>query len=146
MPTVHGWRNETAIFLRPRKTYVASQQEPGAPRHEDAALDPDGCQFGSKTMSSLTTKDQFAFELPNLTYVDASLEEANFRTPVQPSKPRGFSALFAAFRAWRERQAAIAELEMMSDHELADIGLNRADVHRVFDDAANQDLRDRAFA
>ena len=28
------------------------------------------------TMSALTSKSQFAFELPNLTYVDASLEEA----------------------------------------------------------------------
>ena len=52
-----------------------------------------------------------------------------------PSKPHGLSALIAAFRAWRERQAAINELEMMSDRELADIGLNRADVHRVFDHA-----------
>ena len=35
---------------------------------------------------------------------------------------------------------------MMSDRELADIGLSRADVHRVFDDAYNRDLRDRALA
>ena len=95
------------------------------------------------TMSSLTTKDQFAFELPNLTYIDASLEEANFRAPALPGKRRG---LMAMFRAWRERRAAIAELEMMSDHELSDIGLNRADVHRVFDNSYNQDLRDQALA
>ncbi len=97
-------------------------------------------------MSALTSKSQFAFELPNLTYIDASLEEANFRAPAVPSKPSGFRGLFAAFRAWRERQVALNELEMMSDRELADIGLNRADVPRVFDDAYNRDLRDRALA
>jgi uncharacterized protein YjiS (DUF1127 family) len=121
-------------------------QGPGAPRHEDAALDPDCYQFGLKTMSSLTTKSQFAFELPNLTYIDASLEEANFVARGTPSKPQGLSAWIAAFRAWREKQAAINELDMMSDRELADIGLNRSDVHRVFDQAYNRDLRDRALA
>jgi uncharacterized protein YjiS (DUF1127 family) len=55
-------------------------------------------------------------------------------------------ALIAAFQAWRAKQAAISELEMMSDRELADIGLNRADLGRVFDDAYNRDLRDRALA
>ena len=35
---------------------------------------------------------------------------------------------------------------MMSDRELADIGLSRADVHRVFDRSYNQDLRDRSLA
>lgn len=97
-------------------------------------------------MSALTSKSQFAFELPNLTYVDASLEEAQFRAPAEVSKPRGFGAWTATFRAWREKQAAISELEMMSDRELADIGLSRGDVHRVFDDAYNRDLRDRALA
>lgn len=96
-------------------------------------------------MSSLTTKSKFAFELPNLTYIDATLEEANFVARGVPSKPHGLSAWIAAFRVWREKQAAINELEMMSDRELADIGLNRADVHRVFDQAYNQDLRDRAL-
>jgi uncharacterized protein YjiS (DUF1127 family) len=97
-------------------------------------------------MSSLTTKSQIAFELPNLTYVDARLEEANFRAPVLPGKPHGLRGWIAAFHAWREKQIAINELEMMSDRELADIGLNRADVHRVFDDSFNHDLRDRALA
>ena len=76
-------------------------------------------------MSAPIAKSQFAFELPNLSYVDASLEEANLRAAVPPGKPHGLSALFAAFRAWREKQAAINELEMMSDRELADIGLSR---------------------
>ena len=95
-------------------------------------------------MSAPIAKSRFAFELPKLTYVDASLEEANFRAPALPSKPRGLSAWVAAFRAWREKTAAINELDMMGDRELADIGLNRADVRRVFDGGHNQDLLDRS--
>jgi uncharacterized protein YjiS (DUF1127 family) len=97
-------------------------------------------------MSSLTTKSQFAFELPNLTYIDASVEEANFVARGAPSKPHGLRTLIAAFSLWREKHAAISEMEMLSDRELADIGLNRSDVHRVFDQSYNQDLRDRALA
>lgn len=97
-------------------------------------------------MSAPIAKSQFAFELPNLSYVDASLEEANLRAAALPDKPHGLKGWIAAFRAWREKQVAINELEMMTDRELADIGLNRADVRRVFDDASNVDLRDRALA
>jgi uncharacterized protein YjiS (DUF1127 family) len=94
-------------------------------------------------MSAPIAKSQFAFQLPNLTYVDASLEEGNFRAPAEP-KLHGLSALLTAFRAWRARQSAIAELELMTDRELMDIGLSRSDVHRVFDEGFNADLRDRA--
>jgi uncharacterized protein YjiS (DUF1127 family) len=45
--------------------------------------------------------------------------------------------------AWRREQVALAELEMMSDHELMDIGLNRSDLARVFNPAYNQDLVQR---
>lgn len=142
----HGWRGETAIFHGTGKAYVALHKDPGAPRHEDDAPDPDEYQIGLRPMSAPIAKSQFAFELPNLTYIDASREEPNLRVVARPGKPHGLSAWIAAFRAWRERHAAMNELEMMSDRELADIGLNRADVHRVFDDAYNEDLRDRAAA
>ena len=35
--------------------------------------------------------------------------------------------------AWRERRAVINELTAMSDRDLADIGLSRAQIHQVFD-------------
>jgi len=97
-------------------------------------------------MSAPIAKSQFTFELPNLTYVDASLEEANFRAPLPASKPHGLRAAIAAFQAWRQKQAAIAELDMMTDRELTDIGLTRADVHRVFNDNYNADVNDRMAA
>jgi uncharacterized protein YjiS (DUF1127 family) len=94
-------------------------------------------------MSAPIAKDRLAFQLPNLTYVDARYEEPNLRASFV-EQPRGFgvwlAARMTAFRAWREKNAALAELEGMSEHELADIGLSRADLHRLFDPAHNQDL------
>lgn len=98
-------------------------------------------------MSAPITKSQFAFELPNLTYVgDAHVEDPVLPVVVTPERPHGVGAWLAAFRAWREKQAALAEMEMMSDRELADIGLNRCDLPRVFNDNFNRDLQGRDVA
>lgn len=57
--------------------------------------------------------------------------------PTRPSRGgalwrllRGFAARVAASRG---RRAAIDELTRMSDGQLADIGLSRGEIHRVFD-------------
>ena len=97
-------------------------------------------------MSAVTANNQFAFELPNLTYVDTRLEDPVLPPIADFERPHGLRAWLAAFHAWREKQAALAELELMSDRELADIGLNRCDVPRVFNDNFNQDLRSRSVA
>lgn len=93
-------------------------------------------------MSAPIAKDRLAFQLPNLTYVDARYEEPNLRVTSEPRK--GFAAWLAgrvaALRFWHERQAALSELEVMTDRELADIGLSRCDLSRVFDPAHNGDL------
>ena len=98
-------------------------------------------------MSSLTAKSQLAFELPNLTYVgDAHVEDPILPPPAKDERPHGMRALLLGFRMWREKQAALSEMEMMSDHELADIGLSRSDLTRVFNDNFNSDLRQRGAA
>lgn len=94
-------------------------------------------------MSAPIAKSQFAFDLPQLSYVDIHLDEPE---PKVIPEHHGIRALIAGFRAWREKRAALAEMEMMSDHELADIGLSRADLPRVFNDNYNQDLRERDVA
>jgi uncharacterized protein YjiS (DUF1127 family) len=95
-------------------------------------------------MSAPIAKDQLAFQLPNQTYVQARYEEPNLRVSYQSEPRHGFgpwlAGRIAAFRAWREKQAALTEMEMMSDRELLDIGLSRSDLHRVFDSAHNADL------
>jgi len=94
-------------------------------------------------MSKPIAKSQFAFQLPLLSYVDVHLEEPELGTPVSPRKSRGILAFIAAFKAWREKNAAMADLSMMTDRELADIGLTRSDLGRVFDRRLNGDLRGR---
>ncbi len=101
-------------------------------------------------MSVHTADSQFTFRLPSLSYIDAEWEEPNLRTPVastQPMRRSGvsgwlFQRLDATLARRRERQAA-AELALMSDHELMDIGLSRSDIPRAFDPTSNQDLRRR---
>ena len=43
--------------------------------------------------------------------------------------------LVARLSAYRERRAVLNELAQLSNRELADIGLSRTDLHRVFDPA-----------
>jgi len=94
-------------------------------------------------MSKPIAKSQFAFQLPLLSYVDVHQEEPELGTAVPPRKSRFIPALIAAFKAWREKSAAMADLSMMTDRELADIGLTRSDLGRVFDTRLNGDLRRR---
>jgi uncharacterized protein YjiS (DUF1127 family) len=101
-------------------------------------------------MSAQTADSQFSFKLPSLSYIDAKWEEPNLRTlpgAQQPARKAGVNAWLArradAFAAWlRKREAALA-LSAMSDRELADIGLTRSDLFRVFDSNLNQDLVQR---
>jgi uncharacterized protein YjiS (DUF1127 family) len=104
-------------------------------------------------MSVQTANSQFKFQLPSLSYVDAKWEEPNLRITKDtafPVRKTGVAGWFArrieAYRAWQRNQQAIAELGMMSDHELVDIGISRSDMHRVFDPSFNEDLRKRGQA
>ena len=98
-------------------------------------------------MSAPLTKSQMAFDLPKLTYIDTRWEEPAVPTVAQPVRRRGFTSWFAArleaFHSWRAQARAMAELGGMSDRELYDVGLNRGDIDRIFDDRFNQDLRSR---
>ena len=95
-------------------------------------------------MSAPIAKNQLAFELPKLSYVDASLEEPNLREAPHDASPQGVVAWIAcrvaAVAEWNRRQRDLAELTMMTDHELSDIGLSRGDLPRVFQPGFNQDL------
>jgi uncharacterized protein YjiS (DUF1127 family) len=146
---MHGWAGETALKFRGRKAYVATQQSQGrlaipTPRRP---WPPDG----HETMSAPIGKSEFSFELPNLSYVHASLEEPSLsEAPAFTQRPDGLGAWLArriaGFNAWRQQQVALGELEMMSEHELADIGLSRSDLPRVFDADHNLDLLQRGAA
>ncbi|HEY0184296.1 MAG TPA: DUF1127 domain-containing protein [Rhodopila sp.] len=101
-------------------------------------------------MGVQTANSKFSFELPSMSYIDAKWEEPNLRAPdTAPKKTRKgglaawLSRRIAAIEAWRRDNEAAAELHAMSDRELLDIGLSRADVSRVFDPHYNRDLRQR---
>ncbi len=81
-------------------------------------------------MTAPITKDQLAFSLGNLSYIDASYDEQPTAQPAAQTH-----SVFAWLRQWRQRRLVMAELALMSDRELADIGLSRSDLSRVFDPA-----------
>lgn len=97
-------------------------------------------------MTAHIAKGDLAFELPKQTYINVRLEEPNLFAPVvdQP-KPGLFGRIaqrIAAFAARSRHHADAAELRGMTDRELADIGLNRGDLDRVFSAEYNRDLRE----
>jgi uncharacterized protein YjiS (DUF1127 family) len=101
-------------------------------------------------MSAHTANSKLSFELPSMSYIDAKWEEPNLRAPATPRRDAGKGGLaawlsrqVATFVAWRRDNEAAGELSAMSDRELLDIGLSRADVGRVFNPAFNEDLRRR---
>jgi uncharacterized protein YjiS (DUF1127 family) len=102
-------------------------------------------------MSVHTAESQFTIELPSMSYIDAKWEEPSLRAAAEPTPVRkgGLAAWLshriAAFVAWRRDSQAASELAAMSDRELMDIGLGRADVVRVFNPAYNEDLRQRGL-
>ena len=91
-----------------------------------------------------------------MSYIDAKWEEPNLRTAApSPAASRvstrrnGVAAWLSRqidnFVSWRRDRQAATELALMSDHELGDIGLTRADIGRVFQRGFNADLQQRGF-
>ena len=77
----------------------------------------------------------------SLTYRTPAVEgmEGTVADP-RPTFGEFVRGLWARITAWPRRRAVIEELPMLSDRELADIGLSRASVRRVFDPRyANRD-------
>ena len=88
-------------------------------------------------MNAQTANDHLTYSLGDASYVSYSYDEP----PAADVKTETFSigewliSAVAAFASWRRRQAVLHEMDLMSDRELADIGLTRADLPRVFDPA-----------
>jgi uncharacterized protein YjiS (DUF1127 family) len=83
-------------------------------------------------MSAHFAKDQVSFATPTT----MSARTADVLAPTQES---AFAKAVGRVGAWFSeavrRRAVTNELAMLSDHELSDIGLSRADIPRVFDRA-----------
>ena len=133
----HGWRRDSAIIHRGNEGYVAVQYGPEVLRRCDATLDPVDW-IGMTVMNAPTAKDQFSFSLGNVSYIDNSYEEPTAQV-VKPAREGWFAHLLSSVAEWQRRRAAVAELSMMTDRELSDIGLSRSDLARVFDPAFASD-------
>jgi len=76
-------------------------------------------------MNAYTTKEELALLSRN------TISHAEHYTNDRAARP----TLFARIAAFFERQSTLHELSQLTDRELADIGLNRAELHLVFQPA-----------
>ncbi len=88
-------------------------------------------------MNAPIVKSQFDFSLGNLSYIGPSYDDAPAWVAEPQKRPSGgwMARLVAKFTEWQHRRAVLQEMAMMTDRELSDIGLSRADLTRVFDPA-----------
>ena len=95
---------------------------------------------GLRPMSAPLAKNDLVFKLAtSQSYIDHDYDPS----PVAASEPTargllrqigdGLAWLAQGIKTWVNRHATLSEMGMMSDRELSDIGLTRADVPRVFD-------------
>ena len=89
------------------------------------------------TMNAPLSKEQLArLAVANVAYHGEYVEGLGAPIAIPTREGAGERWLRAwktRFAAYRERRAVINELCELSDRELEDIGLSRADLHRVFD-------------
>jgi uncharacterized protein YjiS (DUF1127 family) len=87
-------------------------------------------------MNAPTSKRELEFKLPAMMSYHATWDDADYE-PVIPIRHRPLRTRLARLREtvarYRERQAVQAELHAMTDRELADIGMSRYDISRIFD-------------
>jgi uncharacterized protein YjiS (DUF1127 family) len=102
-------------------------------------------------MSAHLADNDFVFKLAtSQSYIDGNYDATPL--PAAQAAPRGLlrrigdglAFVAQSIKTWSARQATLSEMSLMSDRELADIGLSRGDVPRVFDaDFAADHVRGR---
>lgn len=86
-------------------------------------------------MSAHVAKDEIALMMPER-LAHYFTDDAEYSQPSETESHGLFSAIGAVVRWFAEmprRHAVLDELNSLSDHELSDIGLHRADLTQVFD-------------
>jgi uncharacterized protein YjiS (DUF1127 family) len=81
---------------------------------------------------------------PQLTDITSETERDAAGLPIvpTPSVPGLLRRYWRAFQEWRYRQNSRAALQDLSDRELMDIGLTRAEIDYITDQRAIDTLRD----
>ncbi len=97
-------------------------------------------------MSARIAKEELSLLLPN-TMSHYFHDDHNYQAT---TKGPGLLARLSGMLRWLaempKRRAVLDELSMLSDHELADIGLNRGELPRVFDPSFAADREATRFA
>ncbi len=88
-------------------------------------------------MTAPVTKSELAFKLPDMLSYHSTWDDADYLPVVAPERHgllRRAAAGIGHFVARRmERLRVMHQLEELSDRDLADLGLTRYDIPRVFD-------------
>jgi uncharacterized protein YjiS (DUF1127 family) len=90
-------------------------------------------------MNASINKNEFSFNLPEMLSYHSTWDDADYE-PALPHRRRSLLARLAGApvrwaSAYAERQRVMNELAQMSDRDLADLGISRYDIPRVFDPA-----------
>ena len=84
----------------------------------------------AKEQIALLMSDSLTYRSPVVEGTDGTIADAR---PVPRSLAQRIGSFFNTLLAVRHRRAVLDELSSLSDRELADIGLNRNELSRVFD-------------
>jgi len=90
-------------------------------------------------MNASINKNEFSFNLPEMLSYHSTWDDSDYE-PVLPRRRQSWVARLAGLplrwaSAYGERRRVVNELVRMSDRELADLGISRYDIPRVFDPA-----------
>jgi len=88
-------------------------------------------------MTAHIKKNEFNFKLPEMLSYHSTWDDADY-APVLPPRREGWVARAAGTaKTWlthmAERRRVMNELSALPDRDLADLGLTRYDIQRVFD-------------
>ncbi len=84
----------------------------------------------AKEQIALLMSDSLTYRSPAVEGTDGTVADA---TPAPRGLRHRFSAVISGLMTFSRRRAVLDELSSLSDRELADIGLSRAELSRVFD-------------
>ncbi len=100
----------------------------------------------AKEQIALLMSDSLTYRSPVVEGTDGTVADAN---PAPRSLLQRFGAVISGLTTFSRRRAVLQELSSLTDRELADIGLSRAELSQVFDprfaESRNRDAAQTSF-